>query len=576
MNMLRVRRIAQSFFFVLFLWFCVVATLGERWYQLRGWPINWFLQLDPLVALGTLLTTHRVYAGLLWGILTLALTMILGRFFCGWVCPFGALQQFTGWLGQLRAKHRARVTVNQYHPAQRLKYYLLVLLLGAAAGGLLQTGLLDPIPLMHRAVNFLLLPGFPTTSPGGRIYSGAWSIALVALVVLLSTIWVPRFYCRFICPLGALFGVLVRWTPWRLGKRNPGCRECELCETNCEGACEPFGKIRLAECLLCLNCIPSCRQGEMAFGPKRSAAGEVECPPLSRRGFFASAAAGLAIGPALRLGGAWQRDWDPGIVRPPGALPEEDFVGSCIKCGQCMRVCPTNVVQPALLQAGLEGLWTPILNFRAGSSGCQQNCVACGNVCPTAAIRPLSLDEKLGRGAFQQAGPIRMGTAFIDRGRCLPWAMDVPCIVCQENCPTSPKALYVREEFRELRDKSGTVQSATLTNLGFEGAPYPAGKFATGDYFVRLEAMPPNDRRLISENASNSLTIAPGSAWASPPAVGSRFVIEVRLQQPVVDADRCTGCGICQHECPVSGLRAIRVTAENETRNPGHSLTVKT
>ena len=59
MNIVHVRRIAQVFFFLLFLWFCVVTTLGERWWQLRGWPVNWLLQLDPLVALGTLLTTEN-------------------------------------------------------------------------------------------------------------------------------------------------------------------------------------------------------------------------------------------------------------------------------------------------------------------------------------------------------------------------------------------------------------------------------------------------------------------------------------------------------------------------------------
>lgn len=572
MNIIRVRRVAQVFFFVLFLWFCVVATVGERWYQLRGWPVNWLLELDPLVAVGTILTTHKLYADLLWALFTLALTIVIGRFFCGWICPLGALQQLAGWLARLRLRHAERVGHNQYRSAQRLKYYLLFVLVGAAAGGLLETGLLDPIPLMHRSVNLLLLPSFGSVSPGGRAYAGAWSLALVILAVVLSTVWLPRFYCRFICPLGALFGLVVRWTPWRLGKRNEACSECELCENHCEGACDPFGKIRLSECLLCFNCLPACRQRQLAFGPDRSAAGEVESPELNRRGFLVSAVAGLAIAPALRLGGAWKGNWNPEIVRPPGALDEEHFLARCLKCGQCMRVCPTNVLQPALLEAGAEGIWTPILNFRAGSSGCQQNCIACGNVCPTAAIRPLSLDEKLGRGEFSQAGPIRIGTAFVDRNRCLPWAMDVPCIVCQENCPVSPKAIRLEEEFHLIRDGARTVQSATANTLVFDGAAWRNGSLATGDCYLRFEGA--GERHLISENSGNSLTTAPASG-AIAPAAGSAFVVEVRLQKPVIDAACCTGCGVCQHECPVSGLRAIRVTAENESRNHGHSLTVR-
>jgi ferredoxin len=225
------------------------------------------------------------------------------------------------------------------------------------------------------------------------------------------------------------------------------------------------------------------------------------------------------------------------------------------------------------LEAGWEGLWTPILNFRVGTSGCQLNCIACGNVCPTAAIRPLSLDEKLGHGGFTERGPIRMGTAFVDRGRCLPWAMDEPCIVCQENCPVSPKAIYVREDFQAIRDGARTIAAATTDGLTLDGATLRPGTLGTGDYFVRLENAAVVERRLIADNTGQDLKLA--ALWAETPAAGSRIFIEVRLQKPYIDPARCTGCGVCEHECPVSGLRAIRVTAENESRNKQHSLTAK-
>lgn len=571
MKLVPTRRIVQVFFLLLFLWFCLVTTVGERWWQLRGWPVNWLLQLDPLVALGTLLATHKLYAGLLWAVATVALTIVLGRFFCGWVCPFGTLHQAAGWLGRRRRKHAEQVATNQYHWAQTIKYYVLIALLLAAARGLLLTGWLDPIPLMHRSVSLFVLALFG----GGaapRVYAGAWLIAALFLSAVLMNLWVPRFYCRFLCPLGALFGLLVRWTPWRFGKRNVECSECELCERHCEGACEPFEKIRLSECLMCMNCLSACRQARITYGPNRSAAGEVESPGLTRRGFVSATFTGLAAAPALRLGGLMGQNWNPGVVRPPGALAEEEFLQRCIKCGQCMRVCPTNVLQPALLEAGLAGLWTPLMNFRAGTSGCQLNCIACGNVCPTSAIRPLSLEEKLGRGAFAGVGPLRLGVAFVDRGRCLPWAMDVPCIVCQENCPVSPKAIYVREEYRGVRNGERAIRSATRTSLTLDSASWPASKLATGDYFVRLEAAPVSERRRIVENAGDSLSIAPSTAWPEPPAPGAAVAIEVRLQQPLVQPDQCIGCGICEHECPVSGWRAIRITAENETRNQRHSL----
>jgi polyferredoxin len=137
MRIVTARRISQIFFFLLFLWFCIVSTLGEQWWQLRGWPVNWLIQLDPLVGLGTLLTTGTLYAGLLWGLLTVILTILLGRFFCGWLCPFGALHQAVGWLANRGRKASVMIAANRYRRGQGIKYAILVFLLGAAAGDLL-------------------------------------------------------------------------------------------------------------------------------------------------------------------------------------------------------------------------------------------------------------------------------------------------------------------------------------------------------------------------------------------------------------------------------------------------------
>jgi len=96
---------------------------------------------------------------------------------------------------------------------------------------------------------------------------------------------------------------------------------------------------------------------------------------------------------------------------------------------------------------------------------------------------------------------------------------------------------------------------------------------ATGDYFIRPEGAPETERRSITENSAETITIVAAAPWPDPTTTGARAIIEVRLQRPVIDPDRCIGCGVCQHECPVSGLRAIRVTAENESRTNRHSLT---
>jgi len=249
----------------------VAAQLGEAWHQLRGWPVNWFLQLDPLAGLSTLVSTGTVYRGLLWGLATVVLTMLLGRFFCGWICPFGTLHQMTGYAANRGRPLSHRVRLNRYRGAQRLKYWILIFLLtsmgmhilvrpfahawtgvvwalsiavmlgyvarffltdqtkrqtiipafliiagmslvlgfmfpGTLLGAIsLQTGLLDPISLMHRSISLALIPMLDSASPffsaNVRHVEGAWLIGSVFLAALLLNLVIPRFYCRYVCPL---------------------------------------------------------------------------------------------------------------------------------------------------------------------------------------------------------------------------------------------------------------------------------------------------------------------------------------------------------------------------------------
>jgi polyferredoxin len=643
MRIVTARRISQIFFFLLFLWFCIVSTLGERWWQLRGWPVNWLIQLDPLVGLGTLLATGTLYAGLLWGLLTVVLTIVLGRFFCGWLCPFGTLHQAVGWLANSGRRASWKIAANRYRRGQGIKYSLLVFLLGAAAGDLirrligvpiqspylaaaivvimlalgvgalrlrtisgarwvagvaavavgwtvlslftdgsrllaasLQTGLLDPIPLFYRSVNLTLLPlvdgRLISLSAASRIYPGAFVMGAVFWAAVFLNLAVPRFYCRFVCPLGALFGMIGKNALWRMGQRADGCTSCGDCDRYCEGGCEPSTVIRTPECVLCMNCLNGCQHNVMGYHLYPSAAGEMSMPDMTKRAFVATLASGVAAAPLARLAGMTGDAWNPAVIRPPGSLPEAEFLQRCIKCGQCMRICPTNVIHPAGFQAGIEGIWTPALDFRMGSSGCQWGCIACGNLCPTAAIRPISLNERLGKDAFASRGPIRIGMAFVDRGRCLPWAMDRPCIVCQENCPVSPKAIFTRIEFRPVRlDGDLRLRSMTGNRLTFDGPALPSDRFATGDYFVSIDGNPETPPARIADIGPGGLTLA-DNPFTGSSAGADRITLLVRLQQPYVDPARCIGCGVCEHECPVKGSRAIRVTAENETRERRHRL----
>jgi MauM/NapG family ferredoxin protein len=208
---------------------------------------------------------------------------------------------------------------------------------------------------------------------------------------------------------------------------------------------------------------------------------------ISRRGLIGSLALGAAALPMIRVARDPEIDQIPEAVRPPGSCGEQEFLERCIKCGQCMKVCPNNALHPAFMQAGFEGFWSPVLISRIGY--CEPTCTLCSKVCPTGAIREFTEDDK-------KANRVRIGTAFFDRGRCLPWAMGINCAVCEEFCPTSPKAIW--------------FQKSTLQE--------PDGK-----------------------------------------------VIELNL--PRVDAEICTGCGVCEHVCPVADLAAVRISGVGESRS---------
>lgn len=156
---------------------------------------------------------------------------------------------------------------------------------------------------------------------------------------------------------------------------------------------------------------------------------------LRRRSVLVAGSAGIGTVLLVRTSVLGEgHTYDPDLIRPPGAKGEDEFLSRCIRCGECMKVCPTNAIQPAFAEGGIAGLWTPVLKMKLGY--CEYECNLCSQVCPTQAIEQSGLEKK------QQ---IRIGTAFFDRNRCLPWASARTCIVCEEHCPTPKKAIWFQE-----------------------------------------------------------------------------------------------------------------------------------
>ncbi len=578
-----VRIIVQTVVFAMFMSFVLLTTFVnlDRFPGLRLW-VSKILEIDPLVALATAITTHTVYKGLLWSLVILIPTLFLGRIFCNWICPYGILHQFVGW-GFRKLRPRETIEVNRYHRMYQIKYFVLAGMLVAALFGSLQVGLLDPICLIYRSFTTALLPAMnmPVQSLFGdyKLHQGGWLIGGLIFGLVAMNLVIPRFFCRVLCPLGALLGVLSRFAWWRIERDPVKCTDCDLCLMNCEGASDPHKDLRKSECFVCFNCIEDCPEDALSFAFLPHRKSEITDPEVSRRKLIFATIVGILFYPFSRATGKATRDFSTKVIRPPGSVEELEFLERCIKCDQCIRVCPTNVLQPAWFEAGLEGLWTPILNFRMGA--CQFNCTACGQVCPTGAIQRVSLDQKKGLGEFTDQGPIKLGTAHFDVGRCLPYSKNIPCVVCEEVCPTSPKAIHSERQMRTVREGLKWAVAATESTVSLSNPPrfgqaagepvfFEPGRFQ-GDETTRYFAFVRHpdgltETQRITGNDVDTVTIE--GRFVRPPEVGAAVVLKMEYKVPLMDTSLCIGCGICEVECPVVGdRRAVYVTSDGETRS---------
>jgi len=264
----------------------------------------------------------------------------------------------------------------------------------------------------------------------------------------LMNLRVTRFWCRALCPLGALLGVAARWSFLGLHKDTTTCNQCNRCLIHCQGGDDPIGGVpwHKAECHLCMNCVEACPHGslEFRFFCKLQTPPEVVGTNLSRRKALTAAVIGLTVVPLLRAQSTLGKSRSERLVRPPGALNETDFLSRCIRCGECVRVCPNNALQLAFTEAGLMGLWSPVVTPKIGF--CEPSCVLCSEVCPTGAIQKLTQRQK---GWIAEEGkpsaPLLIGTAVYDQRLCLPWAKATDCVVCLEWCPVVPKAIFVKD-----------------------------------------------------------------------------------------------------------------------------------
>jgi len=563
------RRIRQVVQWVLLGVFLVLVYITSR-DSVSSVPVNLFSCFDPLMALVSMIGSKSLVANMIPGLITIVATLVLGRIWCGWICPLGTVLDQYG--------PNVREGIPQWF--RHIKYFFLFAFLAAAVLGSLALMWMDPITIFVRPLAGIIYPAIlQQTAPilPTDVLAGARAAELPLKPVVYPILVVPflmalalnlvakRFWCRYLCPLGALVAFLSKFS-WLKRFVNEDCIKCKQCVPEC-----PMNTINEedftsdpGECLACLSCHARCPTASIGFQTGAPLGFGYPYDP-DRRKVVVAGAAGLA-GAGLLGTGALRSPY-PFQLRPPGA-EEVDFLSRCVRCGQCIKVCPNNALHLALFEAGLESIWSPLLIPRIGN--CDWECNACGQVCPTHAIPPLPLDEK--RKA-------RIGTAVLNVETC------IRCMICVRECPV--EGALPSGEVEGRQGQYPIVNAAHCIGCGVCEYVCPV----EGESAIRVYApgttlpMPPavaptptavavqtaepgaTAEPAVTEPPAATPTAQPGELYAyvhredcircmicvteCPFTAIEEVVDDDEVKWPRVIRDLCTGCGTCYEVCPV-------------------------
>lgn len=489
---MRIRKWIQIVFLLFFVFLFARTTFPL---SSRIPPVDLLFRLDPLGAVVSFVASRTIVSRLLLAGITIVLTILIGRFFCGWVCPLGtSIDLWRRWIVRTRRNKLPQLDL------RRAKYYILFVVGVASLLGFSLVWFFNPLALFTRFLTFTLYPLFLFVGnvllDGLRVLGerldwvflsylslpqAVYGAAIVTLLFFFGVLFLDviqsRFWCRNLCPLGALLGILSRFRLFP--RRVEGCTDCGECQDACPTSAipaEPRETVN-SECIQCHTCAQVCPVDAISFTLGRPLMGP--SLDLGRRRLLFLAGAGAVTVVLGRLDIIRSRKIS-NKVRPPGSIPENQFLARCLRCGECMKICPTNGLQPATLEVGWVGLLSPVLVPRLG--GCERYCNECGAVCPSQAIRQLSLQEK---------SYVRMGTAAIAKERCIAWEQQKLCLICDEACPFG--AIY----FREVSDALGTskrpfVNEDVCTGCGICEQRCPVA----GEAAIRVSSM--GEERLLT------------------------------------------------------------------------------
>ncbi len=318
-----------------------------------------FVQASAFVTICSILAGGTIWIGSILGIGFTIISLVRKRWFCRHICPVGLLLDTVSGM-----KLPIKIWWKGCPPLG--KYIALLTAAGAVFGYPLFLWM-DPLSLLNNAFSVYKAP---------NIISAVISLSGIIILILLA-LTSGNFWCAKICPLGATQDLLEGLGSFCRNLRKPAKKESE------EKASKGYSL------------------------------------PATRRTFIALAAGiGLSLW-AQKTGQARSKDVP---LRPPGAIDEDEFTGLCIRCGNCVRACPSGIIHPDTGQAGILGFLAPLVRYER--EYCNEECNACVKACPSGALQSLNLEQK---------NKYIIGTASVDTSLCL-WGYS-DCNTCIRACP---------------------------------------------------------------------------------------------------------------------------------------------